>query len=203
MAFGSKKKTNVAPRPEARPAPAAGGPTPGGKPASGHHPSGQSQARPAPNNSNNPNATKPKPPVDRNTIGRSLRLTGELTGHEDITVDGNVEGKVSLPDNRLTIGEPGHIQGEVHAKAVIVVGSVVGNITADDRVEVAATGSVQGDISAPRVILAEGCRFKGKIDMPEGGQLGSSTMATFNDKDEKNVKETKELAKALDSFELE
>jgi cytoskeletal protein CcmA (bactofilin family) len=105
-------------------------------------------------------------------IGQSIHIKGELTGNEDLTIEGKVEGKVFLKDHNLTIGANGKITAEIQAKTVMVVGEVVGNITADDKVEVAATGSTRGDIVAPRVVLADGAKFKGSIDMdrkPAGG----------------------------------
>jgi cytoskeletal protein CcmA (bactofilin family) len=98
-------------------------------------------------------------------IGQSVQIKGELTGNEDLTIEGKVEGKVFLKDHNLTIGGNGRIAAEIHAKTVMVIGEVVGNITADDKVEIAATGSMRGDIVAPRVGLADGARFKGSIDM--------------------------------------
>jgi cytoskeletal protein CcmA (bactofilin family) len=98
-------------------------------------------------------------------IGQSVQIKGELAGNEDLTIEGKVEGKVFLKDHNLTIGGNGRIAAEIHAKTVMVIGEVVGNITADDKVEIAATGSMRGDIVAPRVVLADGARFKGSIDM--------------------------------------
>jgi len=98
-------------------------------------------------------------------IGQSIQIKGELTGNEDLTIEGKVDGKIILKDHNLTIGANGRITAEIHAKTVVVVGEVVGNITADDKVEVAPTGSMKGDISSPRVVLADGARFKGSIDM--------------------------------------
>ena len=98
-------------------------------------------------------------------IGQSIQIKGELTGNEDLTIEGKVDGKVFLKDHNLTVGSNGRITAEIHAKTVVVVGEVVGNITADDKVEVAPTGSMKGDIIAPRVVLADGARFKGSIDM--------------------------------------
>lgn len=98
-------------------------------------------------------------------IGQSIRIKGELTGNEDLTIDGNVEGKILLKDHTLTVAANGRIAAEIHAKAVAVVGDVVGNITADDRVEIGESGSMEGDIVSPRVVLADGSRFKGSIDM--------------------------------------
>src|SRR5215831_1627423 len=98
-------------------------------------------------------------------IGQSIHTKGELNGNEDQTIEGKVEGKVFLKDHNLTIGANGKITAEIQAKTVMIVGEVTGNITADDKVEVAATGSVRGDIQSPRVVLADGAKFKGSIDM--------------------------------------
>ncbi len=102
-------------------------------------------------------------------IGKSIQIKGELTGNEDLTIEGRVDGKIILKDHHLTIGANGHITAEIHAKSVSVVGQVVGNVTADDRIEIAATGSMEGDIKAPRVVLADGARFKGAVDMDRSG----------------------------------
>jgi len=98
-------------------------------------------------------------------IGQSVQIKGQLTGSEDLTIEGMVDGKIMVSDHSLTIGANGKISAEVHAKTVVVVGQVVGNITADDKVEIAPTGSVEGDIRAPRVAISDGARFKGSIDM--------------------------------------
>ncbi|MHC5024966.1 MAG: bactofilin family protein [Planctomycetota bacterium] len=107
------------------------------------------------------------------TIGQSVQINGELTGQEDLIIDGKIQGKISVKGHNLTIGSNGRIDAEVHAKSVIINGHVAGNITADDRVEISPTGSVQGDIAAPRVALADGSSFKGSIDM--GRKEGSTT----------------------------
>ena len=101
-------------------------------------------------------------------IGQSVQIKGELTGNEDLTIDGMVDGKILVRDFSLTVGTNGKINAEVHAKTVIVVGQVTGNITADDKVEIAPSGSVEGDIRAPRVAIADGAQFKGSIDMDRG-----------------------------------
>src|SRR5262245_12042386 len=108
-------------------------------------------------------------------IGQSVQIKGELTGNEDLTIEGRVDGKVFLKDHNLTIGGNGRIAAEIHAKTVMVIGEVVGNITADDKVEIAATGAMRGDIIAPRVVLADGARFKGSIDMDRKGATASQT----------------------------
>ena len=108
-------------------------------------------------------------------IGQSIHIKGELTGNEDLTIEGKVEGKIFLKDHNLTIGANGKVTAEVQAKTVMVVGEVIGNIVADDKVEVAASGTMRGDISAPRVVLADGAKFKGTIDMDR--KPGASTSA--------------------------
>jgi cytoskeletal protein CcmA (bactofilin family) len=115
---------------------------------------------------------RPEPTSKRETrmeklvnIGQSIEIKGELTGNEDLTIEGKVDGKILLKDHNLTIGANGRIAADVHAKTVVVIGEIVGNITADDKVEVAESGSMKGDIVSPRVVLADGARFKGSIDM--------------------------------------
>jgi cytoskeletal protein CcmA (bactofilin family) len=110
-------------------------------------------------------------------IGQSIHIKGELTGNEDLTIEGKVEGKVFLKDHNLTVGANGKIVAEIQAKTVMILGEVTGNINADDKVEVAATGSMRGDIQAPRVVLADGGKFKGSIDMDKkpGSSVSTST----------------------------
>jgi len=108
-------------------------------------------------------------------IGQSVQINGELTGQEDLIIDGKIDGKIMLKDHQLTIGPNGHINAEVHAKSVQINGEVTGNITADDKVEISPSGSVQGDICAPRVALADGSSFKGSIDMGRKAASSSST----------------------------
>jgi cytoskeletal protein CcmA (bactofilin family) len=112
-------------------------------------------------------------------IGQSVQIKGELKGNEDLTIEGMVDGKILVKDHNLTIGANGRITAEVHAKTVVVVGQVMGNITADDKVEIAPSGSVEGDIRAPRVAISDGARFKGSIDMEgKAGAAKSATAAT-------------------------
>jgi len=112
------------------------------------------------------------------TIGQSVQINGELTGQEDLIIDGKIDGKIVLKDHQLTIGANGHINAEVHAKAVQVNGQITGNIVADDKVEITSSGSVIGDITAPRVALADGSSFKGSIDMGRKEQSSSSQTPT-------------------------
>lgn len=110
-------------------------------------------------------------------IGKSIHVKGELSGSEDLAIEGKVEGKIVLKGHRVTIGSAGQVAAEIVAKSVSVAGQVKGGIRADERVEVAATGSVVGDISAPRVVLVDGAKFKGSIDMDAPASGGRATSA--------------------------
>jgi cytoskeletal protein CcmA (bactofilin family) len=101
-------------------------------------------------------------------IGKSVVIKGELNGSEDLTIEGQVEGKIELRQNVLTIGANGRIKAQVFAKAVIILGEVTGNVTATEKVDIRDNGSVDGDIAAPRVAIAEGAHFRGSIDMQKG-----------------------------------
>jgi len=103
-------------------------------------------------------------------IGKSVIIKGELSGSEDLTIEGQVEGKIELKQNVLTIGPNGRIKAQILAKAVVVQGEVTGNITATERVDIRDAGSVDGDLSAPRVAIADGAHFRGSIDMQKGGK---------------------------------
>ncbi len=102
-------------------------------------------------------------------IGKSVIIKGELSGSEDLTIEGSVEGRIDLKDNVLTIGPNGKIKAEVFAKAVVVLGEVTGNVTASEKVDIRDNGSVDGDIASPRVAIAEGAHFRGSVDMQRAG----------------------------------
>ncbi|HEX6163880.1 MAG TPA: polymer-forming cytoskeletal protein [Vicinamibacterales bacterium] len=103
-------------------------------------------------------------------IGKSVVIKGELSGSEDLTIEGHVEGRIDLKGNVLTIGPNGKIKAEVFAKSVVVLGEVTGNVTASEKVDIRDNGSVDGDIASPRVAIAEGAHFRGSVDMQRAGQ---------------------------------
>jgi len=110
-------------------------------------------------------------------IGKSVIIKGELSGSEDLTIEGQVEGKIELRQNVLTIGPNGKIKAQVFAKSIIVQGEVHGNVTASERVDIRDNGSVDGDLSAPRVAIADGAHFRGSIDMQGKGSAKPATDA--------------------------
>ena len=100
-------------------------------------------------------------------IGKSISIKGDLTGNEDLVLEGKVEGKVELPNNQLTVGANGVVKAEIQAKSVVVVGKVTGNIRGTERIEIQATGVVDGDVAAPRLVVAEGAVLNGAIQMTQ------------------------------------
>ena len=99
------------------------------------------------------------------SIGKSIVINGELSGSEDLTIEGRVDGKIELRNHVLTIGANGRITAQVAAKAIVVLGHVKGNLSATEKVDIRESGSVEGDIVAPRVAIADGSHFRGSIDM--------------------------------------
>ena len=99
------------------------------------------------------------------SIGKSIIINGELSGSEDLTIEGKVEGKIDLKEHVLTVGSNGRIKAQVSAKAIVVFGQVTGNLAATEKVDIKENGSVEGDIVSPRVAIADGSHFRGSIDM--------------------------------------
>ncbi|MBI1747174.1 MAG: polymer-forming cytoskeletal protein [Acidobacteria bacterium] len=98
-------------------------------------------------------------------IGRSIILKGEVSGAQDLIIEGTVEGKVDLRSNQVTIGQNGRINGEIMARHLVIYGKITGNCFAEERLEIRASGSLRGDIIAPRLIIEDGAFFKGSIEM--------------------------------------
>lgn len=111
------------------------------------------------------------------TIGKSIVIKGELGGGEDLTIEGQVEGKIELRDHVLTIGPNGRIKAQIVAKSIVVLGEVTGNLTAAEKVEIRENGSVEGDVVAPRVAIVDGAHFRGSIDMQRKEQSTSTEWA--------------------------
>ncbi len=102
-------------------------------------------------------------------IGKSVVIKGELNGSEDLTIEGQVEGTIELRQNVLTIGPNGRIKAQLAAKAIVIEGQVMGDMTASERVDIRDHGSVDGDLVTPRVAIADDAHFRGSIDMPRQG----------------------------------
>lgn len=100
-------------------------------------------------------------------LGKSVMIKGELSGSEDLTLYGRMEGSVKLPDYTLTIGPDADIKAEISAKTVVIMGGVTGNVVAGERVEIRSTGSVTGDIASPRLAIQDGGCMRGKVQTPK------------------------------------
>jgi cytoskeletal protein CcmA (bactofilin family) len=110
--------------------------------------------------------------ADRTTLGKAIRIKGEVHGEEDLVIEGNVEGTITLKDNHLTLERSALVTAHVEVKNVTIKGEMYGNTLASDKVEITAEAKVKGDVKAPRVVMQEGAKFRGAVDMdvplPEG-----------------------------------
>jgi len=110
----------------------------------------------------------------RAVIAAGLVVRGEVSGEEDLLINGRVEGNLNLPLGRVTVGVEGRVFANIHARVVDVHGTVEGDLRGDEQVCVRACGDVNGNISAPRVSLADGSRFRGSIDMDLKASAGDA-----------------------------
>ena len=101
------------------------------------------------------------------TIGSSLVITGELSSDEDLTIDGRVEGPVSVRAGTLTVGQRARLKSDIRGARVVVLGAVDGAIAATERIELHPSAVVSGSLSANRVVIADAAIFNGRIDMDQ------------------------------------
>ncbi len=107
------------------------------------------------------------------TIGSSITIHGEVTGDEDLLIQGQVDGSVELKEHAVTIGGDGQVTASIHARVVTVEGRVDGDIEAQEQVILRSSSRVEGDITAPRVVLEDGARFRGGVDMGDPTKVAS------------------------------
>ena len=112
------------------------------------------------------------------TIGASIKVRGELSGEENLVIQGNIEGTIKLKDHNVSVGEQGRIQADVYAKNIIVQGELSGDLYGTENVTIARSGRVNGNIVAPRVVLEDGAKFKGSIDMDSKPVMAARTQDT-------------------------
>ena len=123
-------------------------------------------------------AANPKVLDERATIGASILVKGDLSGEENLLIQGRVEGQITLENNDLTVGSRGRVKADIHAKVISVEGEVRGNLFGQEKITIRKTGNVRGNLVAPRVSLEDGATFKGSIDMGAKTKRESSASTT-------------------------
>jgi cytoskeletal protein CcmA (bactofilin family) len=113
-------------------------------------------------------------------IGPSIVIKGEVTGAEDLLIQGRVEGNINLNGNQVAVGETGEVAANIQAKVIKVDGKVTGDISGIEKVIISRSGNVHGNIVAPRVTLEDGAIFKGSIDMDPAGAAAAKTPHTLH-----------------------
>jgi cytoskeletal protein CcmA (bactofilin family) len=111
-----------------------------------------------------PRNSEPQTALSSTFFGPNVTIDGTVTGSEPILIEGTVRGKINLT-GELRVGTKARIEAIVHAKNVTVEGKLTGDISADERVELVASSTVEGNIKAPKIVVAEGARFRGSVDM--------------------------------------
>ena len=112
-------------------------------------------------------------------LGGSLHVKGEITGNEDLHIDGSVEGLVQLEDRKLTVGASAKVTADIIAREVVVYGNVKGNLRARDRIEIKKDGSVVGDLTTARIMIEDGAYFKGSIEIDKSGDAERQPRQVF------------------------
>jgi len=117
--------------------------------------------------------------ADRATarLGASLHVKGEISGNEDLLIDGSVEGLIQLDERKLTIGPSAKVTADIIAREVVVYGNVKGNLRAKDRIEIKKDGSVNGDLTTSRIMIEDGAYFKGSIEIDRAPEKETSAFA--------------------------
>jgi cytoskeletal protein CcmA (bactofilin family) len=139
---------------------------------------------------------------ERATIGRSITIKGEVSGDEDLLIQGRVDGSVNLKQQSVTVGKEGRVKADITGRVVTIEGEVVGNLKAEEQVILRSSAKVQGDITAPRVVLEDGGTFRGGIDMGDPvaqSKLTTDTSFTVPKQASSGPQGQAELLKASDS----
>ena len=117
--------------------------------------------------------------ADRATgwLGSSLHVKGDITGTEDLLIDGSVEGLIQLDERKLTVGTTAKLTADINARDLVVYGYVEGNVRAKGRIEIKKDGSVIGDLSTARIMIEDGAYFKGSIEIDKGAEAQRAVKA--------------------------
>jgi cytoskeletal protein CcmA (bactofilin family) len=116
-----------------------------------------------------------KPAEGSTVIGKSVVIRGELSGNEDLFIDGDVQGTVSLPESRLTVGPNAQVRADINAREVVVFGHLTGNVKATGRVELRQSALVKGDILAGRLSIEESAVLTGRVELKASAEVPKSS----------------------------
>jgi cytoskeletal protein CcmA (bactofilin family) len=137
-----------------------------------HQPQHQ-QPQPQPQPVNQPRTSAPQH-KERAMIGATIYIKGDLSGQEDLLIEGRVEGKIELRQHNVTVGKNGKVKADIYGRTITIEGEVQGNLYGEEQLLLKQTSTVRGNIIAPRVSLEDGANFKGSIDMsPKEGARDS------------------------------
>lgn len=128
-----------------------------------------------------------KPAEGSTVIGKSVSIKGELSGNEDLYIDGDIEGTITLPDHALTVGPNARVLADIRVRDVIVFGKVTGNIHATGRVDLRHSAVVNGDIFGGRLSIEENAMVKGKVELKAGEQRQASAGAGTAKAEQENL----------------
>jgi cytoskeletal protein CcmA (bactofilin family) len=103
-------------------------------------------------------------------FGAGITVHGEISGTSDLYIEGNTQGKIRLPGSKITVGPRGKVQSDIEAREIIIEGAVQGNLKADESVLLGASSRVQGGVLSPRITIADGASFRGKVEMTRGAK---------------------------------
>ncbi|MGA9528210.1 MAG: polymer-forming cytoskeletal protein [Terriglobales bacterium] len=154
-------------------------------------------APPAPVNTYTP--PKPAASTDQAIIGRSLVIKGELSGSESLFIDGRVEGKISFPGHRVTVGRNGTVAANITADEVVIMGKVQGNVDCADRLDIRNEGTLTGDVVTHRISVEEGAILKGGVEVrhPEKKAQGQQNHQTQQTQGQQTQAKTVDTSKAM------
>jgi len=149
----------------------------------------------------NPTYTPVKPatsPMDQANIGRTLVIKGDVSGSESLFLDGRVEGSITFPDNRVTVGRNGNVAANIVAKEVVIMGKVQGNVECADRLDIRSEGQLTGDVITHRISVEEGAILKGGVEVRNPEKKDQKTQAQHHQQAQtQNQAKPAEASKAM------
>ena len=132
-------------------------------------------------------------------IGPGICINGEISGDENLIIEGKVDGKIRLESHQVDIGQTGRVNADVSAKIIKIAGQVRGDLTGTEKVIILRSGNVHGNIVAPRMTLEDGAIFKGSIDMDPGEPVVSKVVKPAKKAVEKPVEKAAGTPKVVAS----